>query len=105
MTSNSTTGLVDKLIGGAVWAVSIADHHSDVLTPRQIEQLYTFSDAGREAATLLSTQETTIAELVAAFQIADEIACGAIENGYYVGEGLLEQLASARRITKSRRAP
>ena len=47
-------GLVKRLIGGAVWSMSIADQEAEHLTPRQIEKLYDASNAMRSAADRLN---------------------------------------------------
>lgn len=57
--------------------------------------------AARAIATALEARDSEIAELKEAFATADRIACSAIQHGFYVGDGLLEQLANARAILAS----
>lgn len=50
--------LADRLMAGAVWTVSIADHEAEHLTPRQIKKLYEAGDAMREAIAALRPAST-----------------------------------------------
>lgn len=42
--------IVQRLEAIHVWPQSVADHHADILTPRQIEKLYAVGQVGTEAA-------------------------------------------------------
>lgn len=68
--------IVEELTALYVWPQSVADHHADILTPRQIEMLYAVGNvAERAAATIAALQAE-----VAALREAARDAISEIEN-------------------------
>jgi len=54
--------LVERLQSLYVWPQSVADHHADTLTPRQIEKLYEVGNVAEQAAARIQALETSLAE-------------------------------------------
>ena len=54
--------LVERLQSLYVWPQSVADHHADTLTPRQIEKLYEVGNVAEQAAARITDLETALAE-------------------------------------------
>lgn len=54
--------LVERLKSLYVWPQSVADHHADTLTPRQIEKLYEVGIVAEQAAARIQALETSLAE-------------------------------------------
>ena len=54
--------LVERLQSLYVWPQSVADHHADVLTPRQIEKLYEVGNVAEQAIARIQALETSLAE-------------------------------------------
>ena len=55
--------MIAKLDCLHVWPQSIADNHAEMLSPRQIENLYEVGKVATEAATLIAHQERRIEAL------------------------------------------
>jgi len=78
-------GVVEELDCLHVWPQSVADHHADVLTPRQIEKLYAVGEVATRAAALLSAQAVILEEARKALKrIATEKLANR-HNGTFVG--------------------
>lgn len=110
MTNNPTQvesveGLAeDEAIGLAVWCVSIADHHADVLTPRMVEKLYAASDALR-SITQQAEEVARLRETLERAAIRFAHLAGQIEAGFNISGTLrAEQAMKARHMSDEARA-
>lgn len=57
------TDITEQLRCLYVWPQSIADHHADILTPRQIDRLYKVDDVASAAANEITTLRERVKEL------------------------------------------